>query len=48
MLCTVEGRVQPMVAAGRPAAEVLASAPTADFDAAWGRDTLLPETCSSV
>jgi len=37
MLRTVEGRIQPMVAASRSAAEVLASAPTADFDPVWGR-----------
>lgn len=37
MLCTVEGRVQRLIAAGSSVAEILAAAPSADFDPVWGR-----------
>jgi len=37
MLCSVEGRIKPMMASGSSLAEILAAAPTADFDLFWGR-----------
>jgi len=37
MLCTIEGRVKPLIASRSPVAGILAAAPTADFDRVWGR-----------
>jgi cyclase len=37
MLRTIEGRVQRLVAAGSSVAEILAAAPSAEFDSVWGR-----------
>jgi cyclase len=37
MLRTVDERIKPMIAAHWPVAEVVSAAPTADFDAVWGR-----------
>jgi hypothetical protein len=36
MLRTVEGRVLPLIAANLTAPEIIAAAPTAEFDARWG------------
>ena len=36
MLQTVQSRIEPMVAAGKTEAEVVAAKPTKDLDAAWG------------
>jgi len=36
-LRTIEGRVQRLVAAGSSVAEILAAAPSAEFDPVWGR-----------
>ncbi|WP_420125459.1 hypothetical protein [Longimicrobium sp.] len=43
MLVAVRDRVQPMVAAGRTADEVVAARPTAEFDARWGQGPVTPE-----
>jgi hypothetical protein len=37
MLCTIEGRIKPLIASGSPVAGILAAGPTADFDRLWGR-----------
>ena len=37
MLSTIEVRMQRLIAASRPVPEMLAAAPTADFDPVWGR-----------
>lgn len=37
MLCTIEGRMKPLIASRSPVAGILAAAPTADFDRLWGR-----------
>ena len=37
MLCAIEARIQPMIASQSFAAEILAAAPTSDFDPVWGR-----------
>ncbi|HEX8692970.1 MAG TPA: hypothetical protein VF746_11150 [Longimicrobium sp.] len=42
MLVAVRDRVKPMVAAGRKLEEVVASRPTAEFDARWGRGPVAP------
>jgi glyoxylase-like metal-dependent hydrolase (beta-lactamase superfamily II) len=36
MLCTIEGRVLPLITANLAAPEIIAAAPTAEFDARWG------------
>ena len=36
MLRTVEGRIQPLIACGESFSDILAAAPTADFDPVWG------------
>ena len=36
-LRTIEGRIQRLVAAGSSVAEILAAAPSAEFDPVWGR-----------
>jgi hypothetical protein len=36
-LRTIEGRVQRLIAAGSSVAEILAAAPSAEFDPVWGR-----------
>lgn len=36
MLRTIEGRIKPLIASGRSFSEILAAAPTADFDPVWG------------
>lgn len=42
MLVAVRDRVEPMVRAGKSAAEVTAARPTAEFDARWGRGPVTP------
>jgi hypothetical protein len=42
MLVAVRDRVEPMVRAGKSAAEVAAARPTAEFDARWGRGPVAP------
>jgi hypothetical protein len=37
MLCAIEGRIKPRIAARLPVAEIIAAAPTRDFDVVWGR-----------
>ncbi len=37
MLSTIEGRIQRLMVASAPVSEMLAAAPTADFDPVWGR-----------
>jgi glyoxylase-like metal-dependent hydrolase (beta-lactamase superfamily II) len=37
MLSTIEGRIESMIASHRPLTEIMAAAPTADFDSIWGR-----------
>ncbi len=37
MLSTIDGRIESMIKSHRPVAEILAAAPTADFDSVWGR-----------
>jgi cyclase len=37
MLRTIEGRINSLIASRAPATEILAAAPTADFDPVWGR-----------
>ena len=36
VLRTIEGRVLPLIAANLTASEIIAAAPTAEFDARWG------------
>lgn len=36
MLCTIEGRLLPLIAANLTTPEIIAAAPTAEFDARWG------------
>jgi hypothetical protein len=36
MLCAIEARIQPMIASQSSAAEIIAAAPTSDFDPVWG------------
>jgi len=43
MLATIAGRIKAQVRAGKQLAEVIASKPTADFDAVWGKGFLKPE-----
>jgi hypothetical protein len=37
MLSTIEGRIQRLMVASAPVSEMLAAAPTADFDPVWRR-----------
>jgi hypothetical protein len=37
MLRTVEDRIEPLIASHSTIAEILAAAPTADYDLEWGR-----------
>ena len=43
MLETVSGRVAAAIAEGKSEDEVIAAAPSAEFDASWGRGFLNPE-----
>ena len=40
MLRTIGGRIESLIASKRPVTEILAAAPTADFDVVWGRGYL--------
>ena len=42
MLATVSGRIKALIAQGRKLDEVLAAAPTAEYDAVWGKGFLPP------
>jgi len=42
MLASVRDRVQPMVAAGKSDAEIVAAHPTSAFDAKWGHGRVPP------
>jgi cyclase len=42
MLATVSGRIKALIAQGKKLEEVLASAPTAEYDAVWGKGFLPP------
>jgi glyoxylase-like metal-dependent hydrolase (beta-lactamase superfamily II) len=44
LLATVVGRIDAAVADGKSLDEVLAAAPTADFDAQWGDGSIDPST----
>jgi cyclase len=43
MLQAVSGRIKAQIADGKPQADVVASKPTAEFDAVWGRGFLPPD-----
>ena len=43
MLKTVHGRVQKMIADGKPLEEVVAARPTRDLDAEWGGGFMKPD-----
>jgi glyoxylase-like metal-dependent hydrolase (beta-lactamase superfamily II) len=44
MLCAIEASIQPMIASRLPTAEIIAAAPTADFDPVWGRGYVSGDT----
>jgi hypothetical protein len=43
MLATVAGRMRTAIDAGRSVEEIVASKPTADFDANWGQGFIKPD-----
>lgn len=48
MLAAVRDRVEPLVRAGRTVQEVVASRPTAEFDARWGHGPVAPDRFVSL
>ncbi len=47
MLATVQGRIKTLIESGATANQVLAEAPTSDFDAEWGRGSVSGEMFTS-
>jgi hypothetical protein len=43
MLAKVSGRIRAQMRAGKTVAEVVASAPSAEYDAVWGKGFLNPQ-----